>query len=84
MLKDVCLDTVSICTPTATHEVILKQGLDAGVRAIWCEKPLGRDVLPLQRRVAQAVDIDTSEDYARVTTMVEVNVRADMRTREGQ
>jgi predicted dehydrogenase len=31
---------VSLCTPAAGRVVLVEQLLDAGVRAIWCEKPM--------------------------------------------
>lgn len=38
-------DLVSICTPDETHLDILQDCLDSsGVKAVWCEKPLGTDV----------------------------------------
>jgi len=34
------LDIVSVCTPTALHHEMVLAGVRAGVRAIFCEKPL--------------------------------------------
>ena len=34
------LDVVSVCTPTALHHEMVLAAADAGVRAIFCEKPL--------------------------------------------
>ena len=34
------LDVVSVCTPTALHHEMVLAGVRAGVRAIFCEKPL--------------------------------------------
>lgn len=34
------LDVVSVCTPTALHREMVLAGVRAGVRAIFCEKPL--------------------------------------------
>lgn len=41
MIKEIKPDIVSICTPAETHQDILKLCLDLGIKAIWCEKPIG-------------------------------------------
>ena len=40
MLRAERLDVVSICTPTALHHEMVLAAVHAGVRAIFCEKPL--------------------------------------------
>jgi len=40
MLREQQLDIVSVCTPTVTHRDIAMMALDAGARAIFCEKPI--------------------------------------------
>jgi predicted dehydrogenase len=40
MLQDVPLDIVAIATPDNLHGPVLKAAVDAGVRAIFCEKPI--------------------------------------------
>ena len=40
MLDSVRPDIVSICTYANSHRALLEQCLAAGVKAIWCEKPL--------------------------------------------
>lgn len=40
MLKDEDLDIVSICTPPALHYKIAKGAILAGVKVIFCEKPM--------------------------------------------
>jgi predicted dehydrogenase len=40
MLHAQSLDVVSICTPTAVHHEMVLAAVQAGVRAIFCEKPV--------------------------------------------
>jgi predicted dehydrogenase len=40
MLQAQNLDVVSVCTPTALHHEMVLAAVQAGVRAIFCEKPL--------------------------------------------
>jgi len=40
MLKKEGLDFLSICTWGASHLDILRDAVDSGVKAIWCEKPI--------------------------------------------
>ncbi|MDP1768646.1 MAG: Gfo/Idh/MocA family oxidoreductase [Nitrospirota bacterium] len=40
MLKAERLDVVSVCTPTALHHEMVLAAVHAGVRAVFCEKPL--------------------------------------------
>lgn len=40
MLEDVPLDIVAIATPDHLHGPVLKAAVDAGVKAIFCEKPI--------------------------------------------
>lgn len=40
MLEVEHLDVVSVCTPTALHHEMVLAAVQAGVRAIFCEKPL--------------------------------------------
>lgn len=40
MLKENKFDIVSICTPIQTHYEIVKKCVEAGVKAIFCEKTL--------------------------------------------
>src|SRR5690349_4524978 len=48
LLASTKLDILSICTPTPTHEAVLGRALDANLRAIWMEKPMGKS--PTQTR----------------------------------
>lgn len=44
MLRDEKPHIVSICTPSETHQDILKLCVDFNdVKALWCEKPIGED-----------------------------------------
>ena len=50
-------DVLSICTPPAAHLEIARAAIDAGIRAIHCEKPVAtsyRDVLEMQRLAEEA------------------------------
>jgi predicted dehydrogenase len=40
MLAHEAIDILSICTPSDSHSDALRRAVSAGVRAIWCEKPL--------------------------------------------
>jgi predicted dehydrogenase len=40
MLKNEALDVISICTWNSTHLEIVKEAINNGVRAIFCEKPI--------------------------------------------
>ena len=40
MLESERIDVLSICSPTALHYEMVLEGVDAGVKAIFCEKPL--------------------------------------------
>jgi len=45
-------DIVSICTPDETHLDVLQECLESrGLRAVWCEKPLGTVVARAERLV---------------------------------
>lgn len=44
MLEAESLDIVSVCTPIATHHDIVMACVDAGVKAIFCEKTLSYDI----------------------------------------
>ncbi|XP_070561822.1 uncharacterized oxidoreductase YrbE-like [Ptychodera flava] len=43
VLEDNCVDAVVVCTPTHTHEQIVRAALKAG-KAVFCEKPIARTV----------------------------------------
>lgn len=51
MLAAEPLDIVSICTPIATHHDLVMDCVDAGVKAIFCEKTLSFDVTAAQDMV---------------------------------
>lgn len=57
LLADTRPDIVSICTYAGAHRVLLKQCIDAGVKAVWCEKPLALtidDARAMERAAAKA------------------------------
>lgn len=43
MLKVVPLDAVSIATPPVERLAMIEAAVEAGIRLIWCEKPLAQD-----------------------------------------
>ncbi len=51
MLAQENLDIVSICTPTDTHAQITIDCAEAGVRAIYCEKPMADTLEDCQRMI---------------------------------
>ena len=44
MLDEAALDVVSLCTPADTHRVVCEAAIEAGIRAIFCEKPIAATV----------------------------------------
>jgi len=48
-------DVVDVCSPTPTHEAVVRTALDAG-RHVVCEKPLARTSAAAQALVARAAD----------------------------
>ena len=52
MLANEQLDAVSICTPTNVRLPIFKAVLAAGIKRIWCEKPLAHDLATAQEIIA--------------------------------
>ncbi|MBM3253257.1 MAG: Gfo/Idh/MocA family oxidoreductase [Candidatus Omnitrophica bacterium] len=53
MLKCEKIDILSICTPVDTHCDILKDSVNYGIKAIWCEKPISDDI----NKAEEMVDI---------------------------
>jgi len=45
LLRSGVPDLVSICTPTFTHAAVARQCVQAGVRAVFCEKPMTSTIL---------------------------------------
>lgn len=44
MLKEQQLDIVSICTLQSNHHELVKAASDAGIKAIFCEKPISENI----------------------------------------
>jgi predicted dehydrogenase len=63
MLRGETIDLLSVCSPTALHHEMVLAGVQAGVRAIFCEKPLAATV-------AQAADMVRACDDAGVLLAV--------------
>lgn len=40
MLRDAPVDILSVCTPSSAHAAGVQAVADAGITAVWCEKPL--------------------------------------------
>lgn len=40
MLRRESPDVVSVCTPSATHAAVVRDSVEAGVKAVFCEKPM--------------------------------------------
>ncbi len=53
------VDAVWVCVPTAAHLEVVTKAAQAGVRGIFCEKPLGRNLDEATRVVEAAKDIPT-------------------------
>lgn len=56
MLSSESLDIVSICTPISTHHEILMACVDAGVKAIFCEKTLSFETAEAEEMVRVCSD----------------------------
>jgi len=69
LLSDVKPEIVSICTYAGSHRAILEQCIAAGVRGIWCEKPLtltlddGRAMVDLADRANVKVVVNHYRRY---------------------
>ncbi|MFA5340053.1 MAG: Gfo/Idh/MocA family oxidoreductase [Candidatus Omnitrophota bacterium] len=44
LFKNLPVDIISICTPTASHYPVLREVISHPVKAIFCEKPLASDI----------------------------------------
>ena len=55
MLRSEEIDILSVCTPSDSHASRVREAAEAGVRAVWCEKPMA--VTP-----AEAADLASLED----------------------
>ncbi len=40
MLRGERVDILSVCTPSSSHAALVRAAAAAGVRAVWCEKPM--------------------------------------------
>lgn len=56
MLEAENLDIVSVCTPIRTHHSIVMDCIDAGVKAIFCEKTLSYDLNEAEEMVNSCAD----------------------------
>lgn len=51
MLAEVRPDIVSIATPPHTHLAMVRAAVEAGARAVWCEKPITADIAEAREMV---------------------------------
>lgn len=56
MFADEALDVVSICTWNDTHEAVLECAVQAGVRGIFCEKPIADTLSAADRMIKRCAD----------------------------
>lgn len=74
MLADEDLDLVSIVTPDHLHATFMQKVMDAGVRMIFCEKPLATDldqadaVIAKARATATTISVNHTRRWAPVET----------------
>lgn len=61
------IDVVSIVTPDDRHSEVFLDAVDAGVKAIFCEKPLSTSLADADRMIAaaRAAGVTTSVNYTR-------------------
>ncbi len=52
MLERVRPQTVSVCTPTSSHAALTIAAAEAGVRGVYCEKPMATNLADARRMVA--------------------------------
>lgn len=65
MLRNEQIDLLSICTPPASHLEIAVEARRAGVRAIWCEKPMASSVEEADRMLEACRDIVLAVNHPR-------------------
>ena len=51
MLAEIQPDVVTIATPTSSHAELTFQAIEAGVRGIYCEKPMATNLADARRMV---------------------------------
>ena len=89
LLADPAVEVVAICSPPAEHARQIRECLDAGVRAILCEKPLAttaddaRSVVDACRRAGVPLLVATNHFYDSAWDRAKhhlVALRSDVRT----
>lgn len=67
MLEDVPLDLVAIATPDNLHGPVLKAAVEAGVKAIFCEKPISTHTDEVDEMIAavEAAGIPVNVNHTR-------------------
>jgi len=65
MLSSEKIDILSICLPTEKHYEVFKAACGRGVRAIFCEKPLSRDIDEAREMVRMSRGRTVSVNYFR-------------------
>lgn len=77
------LDIVSICTPSHLHAQVFVDSCEAGVRAIYCEKPLATSIADVNRMVFASEKHGTITSIAHWTRWAPETVLAKEAVRNG-
>src|SRR5437763_981679 len=56
MLSAECPDIVSICTWSDTHRLLVEDAANAGVRAVFCEKPIADSLAAARAMIDRCTD----------------------------
>lgn len=81
MLRAEGLDIVSVCTPPALHAEVVQAAVEAGVRAIFCEKPLACSLadadalIEIARRRGAGLQVNHPRRWDRVYEEAQQRVR---------
>ena len=65
LLDDAAVDILSICTWSASHLEMASLGAEAGVKAIWCEKPIARNLAEADRMLEGCRDLVLAVNHIR-------------------
>ena len=93
MLEKEFLDIVSICTPTPTHCEIVERAAEAGVKAIFCEKPIATSLKEADAMIAACKKNQTTlvvnyprrwdPDYCHIQSLIANGIIGDIKSIHG-
>ena len=65
LLAHEAVDILSICTWADSHPKLAVRGAEAGVKAIWCEKPMARTLAEAERMLEGCQDLVLAVNHVR-------------------